>query len=72
MANAITAAIDYIGSHRKSTVKPKLKSCPVAMRTANKLVKMRLAMWNGDTIMLTYNGERIWSNRHPHSKYRIT
>lgn len=67
----IEEAIDYIGSHRKTGTKPHLKSCPLAMTMAKQLVKSHLAMWNGDRIMLTYNGERVFTRLHPHSKYRI-
>ena len=70
-SKTVIAALDYIGSHRKTGTRPRLKSCPVSVRTANKLAKMRWAMWVGDYVMLTYEGERRWTARYPHSKYRI-
>lgn len=71
---AAIKALDYIGSHRRTDVKPKLKSCPVSMRTANLLVGWRWCMWmsDGETIMLTAEGQRRWSLRHPYSKYRLS
>jgi len=68
----IIAALDHIGSHRKTKVKPGLKSCPVSKITANKLVKFRWAMWLSDgSMILTLEGERRWTQRHPYSKYAI-
>lgn len=71
---AVIKALDYIGSHRKSRVIPGKKGCPVSKRTANRLVTILWAMWlsNGKEIILTLEGERRWSARHPHSKYRIS
>lgn len=64
-------ALDYIGRHRKSDVKPHRKSCRVSMRTANRLVLYHYCMWNDDSIMLTYRGERLFTALHPYSKWRI-
>lgn len=71
------AAIDYIGTHRKTKTYPGRRSCPISMRTANKLVRLGLCMWGGYNsagkhwIMLTYRGERLFTARFPYSKYRI-
>lgn len=67
----IIAALDYLGSHRKTRVIPGNKSCPVSKITANRLVMKRWAMWNDKYLMLTWEGERRWSMRHPYSKYSV-
>jgi hypothetical protein len=67
------AAIEYIGSHRKSDVKVGTGK-PISTRTFNSLAKKRLVMWISEdkkTVMLTANGERVWTQLHPNSKYRI-
>ena len=71
MTKVQLAALDYIGSHRKTGTYPHRKSCPVSVRTANFLVKIKFAMWNGKQLILTYEGEKRWSERHPHSKYAV-
>lgn len=68
-------AIEYVGRHRKSTTYPHRKSCPVSMRTANKLDYRGYIMFRGRNrkhgIMLTYNGERIFTLLFPYSKWTI-
>lgn len=72
LSPVVIKALDYIGSHRATKVKPGLNSCPISKRTANKLVRWHWAMWLSDgSIMLTAEGERYWGQRHPNSKYRI-
>ena len=62
-------AIDLIGRRRKSDVRI---GKDISAVTANRLIAMRLVMKIGEkSLMLTYNGERIWSELHPNSKYRI-
>ena len=71
---ATIAALDYIGTHRKTGTYPKRKSCPVSMRIANKLVSIQWAMWIDDAqtkLMLTYQGEQRFAVRHPYSKYAV-
>lgn len=69
---AMLKAIDYIGRHRKTDVKPRRKACAISIYMANKLVKYHFAMWWGDTLMLTVRGERIFTALHPHSKWAIS
>ena len=67
------AAIDYIGSHRKTDVKVGTGK-PISARIFNQLQRKRLVMWISEdrkTVMLTANGERVWTQLHPASKYRI-
>lgn len=71
LSPTLIAALDYIGSHRKTGCQPRRKSCPVSMITANRLTRIGWAMWNGNDLMLTWEGERRWTARHPHSKYAI-
>ncbi len=64
-------AIDLIGRRRKSDVRI---GKDISAVTANRLIAMRLVMTIGKeqkSLMLTYNGERIWTALHPNSKYRI-
>lgn len=73
LSKAELAAIEYIGSHRKTDVKVGAGR-PVSARTFNSLKKKLLVMWVSETkktVMLTYNGERLWTRLHPSSKYRI-
>ena len=73
LSKAELAAIEYIGSHRKSDVKVGTGR-PVSARTFNSLKKKLLVMWLSEDkqiVMLTYNGERLWTRLHPTSKYRI-
>ncbi len=77
MRPTLIFALDYIGSHRLSGTYPHRTSCPVSMSTAKTLVALRLAMWidpknNKKGIMLTWEGERRWSARHPYSKYAVS
>lgn len=70
---AQTAALDYIGNHRKTDVKVG-PGKPISQRMFNTLEKKRLVMWLNEskkTVMLTYPGERMWTKLHPTSKYRI-
>jgi len=70
--NRIIKALDLIGSHRKTRVYPHRTSCPISKRTCDVLVMYGWAMYLSDgSVMLTYEGERRWSQRHPCSKYRI-
>lgn len=62
-------ALSYIGSHRRTLVKPNLKSCPLSMRTVNQLEKWHWVMWVDDAVILTAEGWRRWHILHPHSKY---
>lgn len=64
------AAITCIGRHRRSRVTVG-NGKQVSVRTLNALVKMGLVMWNGNSVMLTYMGERAFTKLHPHSKYKI-
>lgn len=73
LSKAELAAIEYIGSHRKTAVKVGAGR-PVSVRTFNSLARKLLVMYSSEskqTAMLTYNGERLWSKLHPTSKYRI-
>lgn len=73
LSKAELAAIEHIGSHRKTHTKVGAGR-PVSTRTFNALARKRLVMWLDEkkTIaMLTYNGERLWTQLHPTSKYRI-
>lgn len=72
LTNTDLAAISYIGRHRKSKTYPHRKSCPVSVRTANKLIKRGYVMRNGKSIILTYNGERAFTLLHPYSKWKIS
>lgn len=66
---AIIKALDYIGSHQKTRIYPRLRSCPISMKTAQRLVNAKWAFWGSDfSIMLTWEGERRWLQRHPYSK----
>lgn len=63
------AALDYIGSHRKTRTYPHRPTSAVSMRVANKLVSLHWAMWLSDgSLILTAAGERLWKIRHPYSK----
>lgn len=64
------AAISTIGRHGKSRVTIG-KGKQLSVKTVNRLVQMGLVMWNGNSIMLTYLGERQFTKLHPHSKYKI-
>lgn len=67
------AAIEYIGSHRKSDVKVGTGK-PISTRIFNQLQRKRLVMWldeNKKIVMLTAGGEMIWTKLHPTSKYKI-
>jgi hypothetical protein len=70
-------AIEHVGRHRKTTTYPHRKSCPVSVRTTNKLMKRGYIMTcgSGDDIksgvMLTYPGERIFTALFPYSKWKI-
>jgi len=67
------AAIEYIGSHRKTDVKVG-RGKPVSTRIFNQLKRKHLVMWMDEKrkiVMLTYMGEREWTKLHPNSKYRI-
>ncbi len=66
-----SAAIDYIGRHRRTGAKIKPGS-RLTRRMFNRLCELHLAMPNGDTAMLTALGEREFSKLHPRSKYRIS
>jgi hypothetical protein len=73
LTKAELAAIEYIGSHRKSDVKVGAGR-PVSTRTFNTLQRKRLVMWLSETkqiCMLTANGELEWTRLHPSSKYRL-
>ena len=67
------AAIEYIGSHRKTDVKVGTGK-PISTRIFNQLQRKRLVMWLSEDkkiVMLTANGERVWTQLHPTSKYRL-
>lgn len=67
-------AIDYVGRHRKTHVYPHRKSCPLSVRTMNKLIKRGYFMPIDDVIdwaMLTYQGEKVFTALYPYSKWRI-
>ena len=71
LTKAELAAIEYIGSHRKTGTKVGTGK-PVSTRTFNSLARKRLVMWLSEerkTVMLTYLGEKEWSKLHPSSKY---
>lgn len=71
MTKAMIKAIDYIGRHRKSKTKV---GRDISAVTANRLLRARLIMWQDEqkrTVMLTFNGERVFTKLHPYSKYRI-
>lgn len=73
LTKAELAAIEHIGSHRKTHTKVG-SGRPVSTRTFNSLERKKLVMWMSEEkqiCMLTYNGERLWSSLHPSSKYRV-
>lgn len=71
MTPAIRDAIEKIGRRRK---KNRVKAGKdISWKTFKRLQQYRLVMLYGDDcVMFTYNGERIWSELHPNSKYRIS
>lgn len=74
LTKTMIKAIDYIGRHRKTSVNPRLKSCGLSMRTANKLVYYHYAMWSyrdQGNLILTLKGERVFTALHPTSKWSI-
>lgn len=73
LTRAEIAAIEYLGSHRKSDVKVGTGK-PISTRTFNQLQHKGCVMWIDEQkhiAMLTYNGERVWTRLHPTSKYKI-
>lgn len=73
LTKAEIAAIEYLGSHRKSRVKVGTGK-PISTRIFNQLERKGAVMWldEGRKIaMLTYGGERVWTQLHPTSKYKI-
>jgi hypothetical protein len=71
LTEAMKKAIDYIGRHRKSETKV---GRDISAVTANRLFRAKYIMWLDEKkklVMLTYNGERVFTKLHPHSKYRI-
>lgn len=73
LTKAELAAIEYIGSHRKTHTKVGIGR-PVSTRIFNSLQQKRLVMWLDESkkiAMFTYNGEKLWSKLHPTSKYRV-
>lgn len=74
---AVVDAVDYLGRSRRTKSYPHRADCPISVRTANKMIRLRLAMVGSHNrhgkpwIMLTYNGERLYTALHPHSKYAI-
>lgn len=63
-------ALSYIGRHRRTLVKPNLKSCPVSIDAVKQLEKWHWLMWVDDAVILTAEGWRRWHLLHPSSKYR--
>lgn len=73
LTRAEIAAIEYLGSHRKTDVKVGTGK-PISKRIFNQLQLKRLVMWLDEKkqiAMLTYNGEREWTRLHPTSKYKV-
>lgn len=71
MTKAMIAAIDFIGRHRKTKTKV---GRDISVVTANRLFRAKCIMWLDEKrrlVMLTYNGERVFTKLHPYSKYRI-
>jgi len=71
MTKTMIRAISYIGLHRKTKTKV---GRDISVITANRLFRAKLIMWLDEKkklVMLTYNGERVFTTLHPYSKYRI-
>lgn len=71
MTKTMKAAIDHIGTHRKTKTKV---GKDISAITANRLFKAKMIMWLDEDkklVMLTYNGEREFTKMHPYSKYRV-
>lgn len=70
LSPAQLAAVEKIGRRRYSGVHvPR----DVSWVTARSLERRRLIMFYGhpSKIMFTFNGERLWTQLHPTSKYKV-
>lgn len=72
LTRAEQAAIELLGRRRKSHTKYG-QGREISTRLFNQLQRKGLLMEIGTSgyIMLTYSGEKVWTQLHPNSKYRI-